>query len=298
MSEQISGQQKEIAQLIERHSTQDGTHTTAVPNLFFSRTPTTIGPNYGTYSTSLCFIAQGMKEVFLAKEHYTYGPSDYLISSVDLPASVSVTKASPDQPYLAIKLIFTPKDILEVLREYQMNPARKQKARRGMYVNRIEAPLLDAINRLVHLLNTPEDIPILAPLITKEIIYRVLRGEHGEALKQIAIEGSSTHQINHVIKHIMQHYTDAFKIEELAEMANMSVSSFHRTFKAITAMSPIQYQKQLRLQEARNLLLSESGDAADVAFRVGYESPTQFSREYVRMFGFPPKEDVRRLKIT
>lgn len=234
----------------------------------------------------------------LAEERFIYSPVDYLIASVDLPASVRVVEASPDLPYLALKIEFTPSDILEVLREFQMGTDKKKKAKRGMYVNKIEAPLLDALNRLVQLLDTPEDIPILAPLITKEIIYRVMQGNHGETLKQIAIEGSSTHQINHVIKHIMRNYTNAFKIEELAEIANMSTSSFYRCFKEVTAMSPIQYQKQLRLQEARSLLLSESADAADVAFRVGYESPSHFSREYARMFGLPPKEDIHRLKVT
>ncbi|WP_152654560.1 AraC family transcriptional regulator [Oceanobacillus sp. CFH 90083] len=298
MSEHINRKQNIIANIIERYSTQDGTHRTAIPSLFFTRLSKTSGPNYGTYNTSLCFIAQGVKEVLLVEDRFIYSPEDYLIASVDLPASVKVVEASPDIPYLALKIEFTPSDILEVLREFQMGSSKKKKAERGMYVNKIEAPLLDAISRLVHLLDTPEDIPILAPLITKEIIYRVLQGNHGESLRQLALEGSSTHQINHAIKHMMHNYTNAFKIEKLAEIANMSVSSFHRHFKEVTGMSPIQFQKQLRLQEARNLLLSESADAADVAFRVGYESPSQFSREYVRMFGLPPKEDIQRLKVT
>lgn len=298
MSEQIYEQQNELASLIKRYSTQDGTQKTAIPNLFFSRQSKTSEPNYGTYNTSLCFIAQGKKEVLLAEERFIYSPVDYLIASVDLPASVRVVEASPDLPYLALKIEFTPSDILEVLREFQMGTDKKKIAKRGMYVNKIEAPLLDALSRLVQLLDTPEDIPVLAPLITKEIIYRVLQGNHGETLKQIAIEGSYTHQINYVIKHIMHNYTNAFKIEELAEIANMSKSSFYRYFKEVTAMSPIQYQKQLRLQEARSLLLSDSTDAADVAFRVGYESPSQFSREYARMFGLPPKEDINRMKVT
>src|SRR5690606_12315566 len=162
----------------------------------------------------------------------------------------------------------------------------------------MDTSLLDAVIRLVRLLNNPKDIPVLAPLITKEIIYRVLQGEHGATLGQIAIEGSSANLISDVIEHIMINYEKSFKIEELAEIANMSVSTLHRHFKEVTAMSPIQFQKRLRLQGARHLLLSESIDATEAAFRVGYESPSQFSREYSRMFGLPPKEDINRLKET
>jgi transcriptional regulator GlxA family with amidase domain len=160
----------------------------------------------------------------------------------------------------------------------------------------MESSLLDAVLRLVRLLENPKDIPVLAPLFTKEIIYRVLQGQHGVALAQIAIEGSSAYRIREVIEYIMKNYDKSFRIEELADLAHMSVSSLHRHFKEVTAMSPIQFQKQLRLREARRLLLAESTDAVDVAFRVGYQSPSQFSREYSRMFGFPPKQDIKRLR--
>jgi transcriptional regulator GlxA family with amidase domain len=156
--------------------------------------------------------------------------------------------------------------------------------------------MLDAVFRLARLLENPKDIPVLAPLFTKEILYRVLQGQHGVTLEQIAIEGSSTYRIRDVIEHIMNNYHRSLRIEELAEIANMSVASLHRHFKEVTAISPIQFQKQLRLQEARHLLLSESTDAADVAFQVGYESPSQFSREYTRMFGFPPIQDIKLLR--
>jgi AraC-like DNA-binding protein len=237
-----------------------------------------------------------MKEVLLSQERFRYGPADYLVASVNLPISGQVTEASSEIPYLALKIEFTPSEILEVLREFEMGVGKKENAKRGLYVSKIELSLLDAVTRLARLLDNPKDIPVLAPLIRKEIIYRVLQGEHGGMLKQIAIEGSFTNQISDVIEHILNNYEKSFKIEELADIANMSVSSLHRHFKEVTAMSPIQFQKQLRLQEARNLLLSVSADAADVAFRVGYESPSQFSREYSRMFGLPPKEDVKRLR--
>ncbi|MDQ6597760.1 AraC family transcriptional regulator [Bacillus salipaludis] len=298
MSKQIDKQRSELTQLIERHTGKDGAHETAISSLSFSRFSDVTGPAYGVYMPSLCIIVQGKKEVLLAQETYVYGPADYLVASVNLPITGIVTEASSENPYLALKLEFTPNQILEVLQDSHLPVNPKENARRGMYVSQIEDSLLDAVTRLVHLLETPYDIPVLAPLITKEIIYRVLQGQHGVTLGQIGLEGSSAHLIGVVIEHIMKNYDQSFRIEDLAEIANMSVSSFHRHFKEVTAMSPIQFQKQLRLQEARRLLLSESTDATDAAFRVGYESPSQFSREYSRMFGLPPKEDIKRLKET
>jgi AraC-like DNA-binding protein len=296
MFEQLYRQRAELSKMIEGHTGQDGIHLTAIPSLFFSRYSYDTGPNYGVNKPSLCIVVQGLKEVLLSQERYQYGPADYLLASVKLPITGQVTEATSEVPYLALKLEFTPSEILEVLREFQMGVDKKENTKRGMHVSKIEPSLLDAVTRLARLLDTPKDIKVLAPLITKEIIYRVLQGEYGGMLKQIAIEGSSANQISDVIEHIMNNYEKSFKIEELAEIANMSVSSLHRHFKEITAMSPIQFQKQLRLQVVRSLLLSESADAADVAFRVGYESPSQFSREYSRMFGLPPKEDINSLK--
>jgi AraC-like DNA-binding protein len=296
MFEQLYKQRVELIKIIERYTGRDGSYATDIPSLFFSRYSNDTGPNYGVYKPSLCIIVQGVKEVLLSQERFQYGPADYLVASVKLPITGRVTEASFQIPYLALKLEFKPSQILEVLRATEMGIGKKENPKRGMYVSKLEPSLLDAVTRLTHLLDNPKDIPVLSPLIMKEIIYRVLQGENGGMLKQIAIEESSTNQISDVIEHIMNNYEKSFKIEDLAEIANMSVSSLHRHFKEVTAMSPIQFQKQLRLQEARSLLLSESEDAADVAFRVGYESPSQFSREYSRMFGLPPKEDVKRLR--
>lgn len=297
MSEIITNQQNELANIIKRYAENEGVHATAIHSLFFIRLSNATGPNHGVYKPSFCIVVQGAKEVWLAQERFKYSPSDYLVASVNLPVTAQVTEASPDVPYLGFKLEFTANQILEVLRDSEIRVGPKENAKRGMFVSRMESSLLDAVIRLVRLLDNPKDIPILAPLFTKEILYRVLQGQHGVTLEQIAIEGSSAHQINDVIEHISNNYDKSFRIEELAEKVNMSVSSLHRHFKEVTAMSPIQFQKQLRLQEARRLLLSESTDASDVAFRVGYESPSQFSREYSRMFGLPPKEDMKRLKM-
>lgn len=296
MSEEADDPRAELATLIDRHIEKDGVHATALPSVFFIRHTTLAEPSYGMYKPSFCLVLQGAKKVWLAQECFTYTPAEYLVASVNLPVIAQVTNASPDQPYLGFKLEFTPDQILSVLRDSPLNMALKEPAKRAMFVSRMEPSLFDAAKRLVRLLNNPADIPVLAPLIIQEILYRVLKGSHGAALAQIARSGSAAYRIKDVIDYIMQHFERAFRIEALAEVANMSVSSLHRHFKEVTAMSPIQFQKQLRLQEARRLLLSEATDAADVAFRIGYESPSQFSREYSRMFGLPPSHDIRRLR--
>lgn len=296
MSEIITKQQNELLKIIDNYTEKDGVHQTAIPSLFFMRDSKAAVPRHGVYKPSLCLVVQGAKEVWLAQERFRYTSSDYLIASVHLPVIAQVTEATSDVPYLGFKLEFTPSQILEVLQESEVRVYAKENPKRAMFVSQMESSLMDAVLRLARLLDQPKDIPVLAPLFTKEILYRVLQGHNGIALEHIVLEGSSTHLIKDVIEHIMNNYASSFKIEELAEIANMSVSSFHRYFKEVTAMSPIQFQKHLRLQEARRLLLTESADATDVAFRVGYESPSQFSREYSRMFGFQPKQDVKRLK--
>jgi AraC-like DNA-binding protein len=296
MSERIYNHKHELAKLIKRYTGQDGVHTTTVPSLFFIRESNVTEPLYGVYKPSFCMVVQGEKEVLLAQERLRYGPDDYLVASVDLPVTGQVIKSSNEAPYLALKLEFTTSQILEVLSHSDIEVEPKKTAKRAMSVSKIEPSLTDAVFRLASLLNNQKDISVLAPLYTKEILYRVLQGPHGGTLQQMALEGSHASRIRDVIGHITNNYDLSFRIEELAEIANMSVASLHRHFKEITAMSPIQYQKQLRLQEARRLLLSESTDASDVAFRVGYESPSQFSREYSRMFGFPPREDINRLR--
>ncbi len=286
----------ELAALVECHTEGNGVHSTALPSVFFMRQTTLAPPTYGMYNPSFCLVLQGAKNVWLGQECFTYTPTDYLLASVNLPVIAQVTDASPDRPYLGLKLEFTPDQVLSVLRNSRSYVAPKDPAQRAMFVSHMEPPLSDAVIRLVRLLNHREDIPVLAPLITKEILYRVLEGSCGPALAQIANVGSAAYHIKDVIDYITHHFERAFRMAQLADMANMSVSSLHRHFKEVTAMSPIQFQKQLRLQEARRLLLSEGMGAADVAFRVGYESPSQFSREYSRWFGLPPRHDVRRAK--
>lgn len=286
----------ELAQLIERYSEQDGVHPTAIPSLFLIRESMVTEPMARVNETSFCIIVQGEKEVLLAEERFRYGPGNYIVASVDLPVTGQVIKASSDTPYFAFKLEFSPNQILDVLSDSEIRTGQKKNAKRAMFVSQAVPSLLDAVVRLARLLENPKHIPILAPLYKKEILYWILQGPHGEALKQMAIEGSNGNRIRDVIEYIINNYDHSFKIEELAEIANMSVASLHRHFKEVTAMSPIQFQKQLRLQEARSMLLADSTDIADVAFRVGYESQSQFSREYSRMFGYPPRDDINRMR--
>jgi AraC-like DNA-binding protein len=295
MSEKID-KQHELGKLIERYTGQDGVHPTSIPSLFLIRESIITEPISRVNEPSFCIIFQGEKEVWLGEECFRYGPGNYIVASVDLPITGQVIKASSDFPYLALKLEFTSSEILEVLNDTDIQSGQRKNANRAIFISEVEPSLLDAVIRLACLLDNPRHIPILGPLFKKEILYWILQGSHGEALKQMALEGSNAIRIRNVIEHIINNYEKSFRIEEIAEIANMSVASLHRHFKEVTAMSPIQFQKQLRLQEARRLLLAESSDVADVAFRVGYESQSQFSREYSRMFGCPPREDINRMR--
>ncbi|MCG7382091.1 AraC family transcriptional regulator [Paenibacillus sp. ACRRY] len=296
MTEELLQQKRELSELVERHSVRNGAMETPIPSLFFYHHTSITEPAYRVYKPAFCVIVQGLKEVLLAQERFEYGPSNYLIASMNLPVIGQIIKASADAPYLSLKLEFTKNQILEVLNECNIQVTTKENARRAMFVGQMESSIQDVVLRLIRLLDTPEEIPFLAPLYIKEILFRLLQGPYGGELAQIAVEGSSTYRIREAIEYIVHHWEQPFRIEDLAETASMSVSSFHRHFKEITAMSPLQFQKQLRLQEARRLLMAESADAADVAFRVGYESASQFSREYSRMFGAPPRSDIKRLK--
>ncbi|WP_214707845.1 MULTISPECIES: AraC family transcriptional regulator [unclassified Exiguobacterium] len=296
MRDQPSIQQAELASIIERHTGTNSIHETAIPSLSFVRRPIEKDLNYGVYRPSLCITAQGMKEVSVGMEDFRYGPGDYLVSSVDLPATSQLIETSLESPYLGFILELKTNEILEVLDNANVSPLSEASSERGMFVSRLNSSLFNAVLRLVRLLDTPDDIPMLAPLYTKEIIYKVLTGEHGNTLENIVVKGNSAHHIKKAIQLIMTNYDKPLRVDQLAETVNMNVSAFHKHFKEVAAMSPIQFQKQLKLQEARRLLLSETSDAATVAYRVGYESPSQFSREYSRLFGLPPREDIKRLK--
>jgi AraC-like DNA-binding protein len=293
--------QKELAGLIDRHTDGEGYRPTSIPCLGFSRYSaahhsTLAGPPYRLYNPSIGIVVQGLKSIIFGEESFTYGPSSYLVTSMDLPVILETVDASPEVPNLSCKIEFTPGLILELLGSDGLNPGHRSTPKLSMYVAKLDESMLDAVVRLVRLLDKPADIAVLAPLYQKEILYRILCSENGGALRQIVTDAGPTIHIRNAIEHILQHFQDPIRVDNLAELANMSVPSFHRHFKEMTAMSPIQFQKQLRLQEARRLIMSASTDVSDAAFQVGYESLTQFSREYSRRFGLPPREDMKRLK--
>ncbi|WP_337588378.1 AraC family transcriptional regulator [Paenibacillus gorillae] len=282
---------------MSKHTQTDGTHRTAIPSLFLIRAASLSEPVYTLFEPALCIIAQGAKLISLEQVNYRYDPASYLVASLQLPIVGQILEASSELPYLSVQLSFNFAQILDIIQDFDPvhNEPSKQ-SRYGMAVNRTNTLLLDAVLRLVRLLDTPEDIPILAPLIIRELLYRVLKDEQGSIVKQFVISGSQAQRVADVIEYIKQNYDQPLNIAQLAKQVNMSVSSLHYYFKEFTAMSPLQYQKKLRLQEARRLLLSGAPEAADVAYTVGYESPSQFSREYARMFGLPPISDLAKLR--
>ena len=289
----------ELARLVaavERHTPPDGVCDTAVPGLLLARQPTPTDPITLVVDPSLCIVAQGAKEVLLAGEVYRYDPAHSLLVSIDLPISARVVEASPARPCLAVRLSFDPSVVGELLADWPDAPPPGPPAR-GLDVRPVEPQLLDAVGRLVALLDAPRTIGPLAPLVLREITYRVLAGSQGARLRQVAAAGAPAQRIARAVRWLKDHFAAPLRVESLARQARMSLSGFHQHFKAVTGLSPLQYQKWLRLHEARRLMLGEGLDAAEAAFRVGYESPSQFSREYRRMFGAPPRRDVVAHKL-
>ena len=243
-------------------------------------------------------VAQGAKRVLLGDDTYVYDAHHYLITSVHLPTVVQVIKASREKPYLGLRLKLDQREILQLMVDSNLPAPRAEQSSRGMATGEVTLPLLNAFLRLIDLLAEHKDIPILAPIIQREIIYRLLVGDQGARLRQIASAGSQSNQIARAIDWLKGNFTGPLRIDDLATQVNMSTSTFHHHFRTLTAMSPLQFQKLLRLNEARRLMLTERLDATTVAFQVGYESPSQFSREYSRLFGAPPLRDITNLRQT
>jgi AraC-like DNA-binding protein len=286
---------EELAEHIMRHRTGDGT-VEQVPGLFLSRFSAPTGPIYGVSEPSFCVIAQGRKELLVGKERYRYDAFHYLLVSAGLPYTGHVVEASKERPYVGLRVLLDPALISAVLIDANHRPARPTATVRALAVSKIGAALLDAVVRLVRLVDTPEDHGMLAPLITREIVYRLLLGEQGGQLRQIAAVGASESRMSKAIELIRNNYDKPLSIGGVAKKLGMSVSGFHHHFKSATAMSPLQFQKHLRLQEARRLLVADDFDAATAAYRVGYDDPSHFSRDYKRLFGEPPMRDVERLR--
>jgi AraC-like DNA-binding protein len=285
----------DLAERIARHLSEDGSRE-AAPGLFLYRSSVPTGPRYGVNEPSFCVIAQGAKEVLLGDERYRYDASHYLLVSVGLPVVSHIIEASQERPYLAVRLVLDPALVTAVLIEAGALTSRPNDGVRALAVSRLDVSLLDAVVRLVRLIDAPGDYGLLAPLVAREIAYRLSFGEQGARLRQIAVSGGRAHRIARAIELIRENYGKPLRIAGLARQLGMSVSGFHHHFKAVTAMSPLQFHKQVRLQEARRLLLAGDVDAATAGYQVGYEDPSQFSREYKRFFGEPPRRDVERLR--
>jgi AraC-like DNA-binding protein len=258
--------------------------------------PTEMG--HGVTTPAFCVIAQGSKEIWLGDRCYGYDPAHYLVSTAALPVASRITEASPQRPFLNLLLRLDPALIGSVMVEAGRPPIRGQVSATAIDVSALDADLLDAVLRLVRLLGRPADARVLAPLITREIVYRLLVGEQGARLPQLTTLGGSAQPIARAIARLREDFDRPLRIEELAREVGMGASAFHHHFKQVTAMSPLQFQKQLRLQEARRLMLGEDLDATSAGSRVGYDDPAYFSREYKRLFGDPPMRDVERLRGT
>ncbi|WP_367848150.1 AraC family transcriptional regulator N-terminal domain-containing protein [Rhodoferax sp. WC2427] len=284
---------KELCDVIARHW-QGNQVATALPRVRLVRADAPTLPVAVVYQPILYIVAQGAKRLLLGGSVVEYRAGQCLLVSVDLPVTGAVVQARPEQPYLAFALALDTAVLADMLLALPSQPTGTPSP--GLAVSPATPDLLDAALRLLRLLDTPAHIPMLAPLIEREILYRLLTGAQAPMLRQIALAHSQLAHIGRAIAWIRGHFAEPLRIDTVAQQVHMTASTFHRHFKAVTAMSPLQYQKQIRLQEARRLLLAGQADAASIGFAVGYESPSQFSREYARLFGQPPLRDAVRLR--
>lgn len=251
---------------------------------------------HSVFEPAFCVIAQGSKQVLLGEEMFRYDSGHYLISTVDLPIVSHIAEASAEKPYLSCRLTLDASVVTSVLMESGIGTGKNGESVKAMDVSSIDADLLDAVVRLIRLIDSPEEEKILAPLIQKEIIFRLLKGEQGKRLNHLLPSSGDTRRISKAVQQLRANISEPLRIESLARELGMSVSGFHHHFKSVTAMSPLQFQKQIRLQEARRLMLGEDLDAASAGFRVGYEDPSYFSRDYKKLFGAPPQRDIAKLR--
>ena len=294
--EQVSELRAELARKIASHIGSEERLITEVPGLLLARRTKTTAPCSMTYQPSVAVIAQGKKSVELGRRIFIYDTSRYLLTSVDLPVVSRVVEASEEAPALAMALKLEIPVVREILNLEEIQVAEEPPSSPAMATGESTGEFLSACCRLVDLLDNPQDIPFLSGLIQREIIYYILRGSAGARLREIATMGNQSQRTAKAISWIRDNFAKPIKVEELSRLAGMGISTLHHHFRELTAMSPLQYQKQLRLQAARALMLSDGLDAASAAFEVGYESASQFNREYSRFFGQPPMRDVRILR--
>jgi len=293
MRTSANAQVSELRDLIAQLTPRDGVHQTSIASLRLMRYSFSLLPLCGVLSPTLCICVQGHKQLLLGDEEvHFYGPGQYFVTSFELPLSARVLGATRAKPDLGLALQFNLTNVRALIEEARLPTPADSAARRGLYLAPTPPSLLDAVLRLVRLLRRPVEIPVLAPMIEREILFRLLLEESSAVLHSMAQANSQPQRIAVAIVWLRKHFREAFRVDDLARRAGMSTSSFHQWFREITGMSPLQYQKQLRLQEARSLLRNEGKDVGTVSRCVGYESCSQFSREYSRLFGNPPVSEI------
>jgi AraC-like DNA-binding protein len=291
----LQSSQQELIERIKRAVRTDGT-AEPLPGLSLHRSSTPGELLHSVYDPVFCVIAQGSKELFLGSERYLYDAVHYLIVTANLPVAAHVLEASPARLYLSLRLKLDPLQVSSVIGEAGHTRLPQRASVRAINVSPLDADLLDAVVRLVRVAESPDEAHFMAPLITREIIYRLLVGEQCDRLHYIVVQNGHSHHIARAIEQFRREFNRPLPIERVAQELGMSVSSFHHHFKAATALSPLQFQKRLRLLEARRLMLGEALDATSAAYRVGYDDASHFNREYKRLFGLPPLRDVERLR--
>lgn len=287
-----------LARAIGRLARSDGDFGTAIPSLSLHRRSAPTQPLHCVYGLGLGVVGQGSKQVLQGEAVIDYAPGQSMLTTIDSPVVSHVTRASPQQPFLGLFLTLDSRLITQLASEMELPPRARERTGRSISVETLDAPLLDAVVRLVDLLREPALVSTLSPLIQQEITVRLLAGPHGGYLKDLVAAGSPSQQIARAVAWLKRHFKEPMQVDALASRVHMSPSTFRQHFRAITGTSPLQFQKQLRLQEARQLMLNQDVDASSAGGLAGYESPSQFSREYSRLFGEPPQRDVKRIRLA
>lgn len=280
---------------LQKYAKENASVETAIKGLSFHHANAPTQPVSYMFAPHLCLIAQGAKHITLGTENFIYDENSYVLSAVDLPLVSKIIKASPNEPYLGLTLELDLTEIADILTQGHFQFNSSQETACGIGVSKLTPALSDAVCRLLALLENPQDIRMLAPMIKSEIYYRLLAGDQGYKLKQILSVGSRKNQISKAVEWLKHNYNDPLHVKELADLVGMSESSFYHHFRELTSLSPVQYQKKIRLNEAKRLMLVKRVEAGEAAYSVGYESPTQFNREYKKMFGNPPRKDVQQI---
>ncbi|OAI58697.1 AraC family transcriptional regulator [Ralstonia solanacearum] len=287
-----------LAQAIGKFAQSEGDHATAIPALTLHRRKAPTEPLHCIYGLGLGVVAQGGKQVTLGEKVVDYGPGQSMLTTIDLPVLAHVTHASLREPFLGMMLTLDARSIVQIASEMELPQPGKDCSCQPVTIERLDAALADALIRLVKLLDEPALAPRLAPLIQQEITVRLLTGPHGSQLRHLVTAGSPSQQIAKAVAWLKQNFAQPLHVDDLAARARMSPSTFRQHFRTITGMSPLQFQKQLRLQEARQLMLNQNLDAGHAGGLVGYESASQFNREYSRLFGAPPQRDIKRMRLS